>query len=294
MEKVAIMTDSACDLTEDLIKEHGLHIMPFTISVEGRDYIEGVDITPVEYIELLRKIDSLPVTNHITSFRFMEKYAELEKAGYTDVILVTICSRGSATYDAAHMALKQYKDLHPNSNLKIHIIDSRGYSQLYGQAVCEAADMLKQGKSVDEIVAYLKDVFSRLEIVLATYSLKYIRHSGRISAAAALAGDFLGLRPIITLIDGVSAVKAKVRGDKQVLPALVKHLKESAVPGTPYLIGTTDMKNAEELAALCEKAVGYPPIRCFYLGCCVSTNTGPETIAMVYYGQPRPHYLKSE
>ncbi len=287
MQKVALLTDSACDLSPELQEEHHIHILNFAITIDDRVYTEREDFTSQEYHQLLREINTLPITSHITPFRFFEEYDKLAAEGYTDVIVVTINAGASATNDAAQLAARQYAEEHADSGLRIHVVDSHAYSMAYGQALCDADDLLRAGKTAEEVVAFLEKAFACAEILLVPYTLKYVRHSGRISAAAALAGDFLGLRPLISLNDGESVVRSKVRGDRQVLPAMVKYMQEHAVPNSPYMVGTTDMENAERLAALCEEALGYPPRRFFYLGCAVSTNTGPETIALIYNGQPR-------
>ena len=124
-----------------------------------------------------------------------------------------------------------------------------------------------------------------METVLTVYSLKIVRKSGRVSAAAAVAGDVLGIHPVFTLNDGVSQVVKKVRGDKMVVTAMVSALKSRMAPGTPYLIAVTDEKYAKEYADACEKAVGYPPALVYQLGCAVCSNTGPEAVGIVYEGK---------
>lgn len=287
MQKVALLTDSASDLTPELQEAHHIRILNFGITIGDRVYTEREDFSPQEYHQLLREIDTLPITSHITPFRFEEEYERLAEEGYTDVIVVTINAGASATNGAAQLAAREYAEDHPDRPLTVHVVDSHAYSMAYGQALCDADDLLRAGKTVDEVLAFLEKAFACAEILLVPYTLKYVRQSGRVSAAAALAGDFLGLRPLISLNDGESIVRSKVRGDKQVLPAMVQYLQAHAVKDSPYMVATTDMENAHQLAALCEAALGYPPIRCFYLGCSITTNTGPETIALIYNGQPR-------
>lgn len=287
MQKVAIVTDSACDITEELQQKWDINILNFAITVDGNCYTERVDFTPQQYYDILRTASGIPSTAHITMFQFLELYGSYDEQGYTDVILVTINATGSATNDAAQLALRQFKAENPESTLNVHIIDSRTYSFGYGGPVCRAAEMIAEGRPVEQVITYLKDTFSRVEILLTAYTLKYIKQSGRVSAAAAFAGDLLGLRPIISLIDGESVVRSKVRGDKQVLPALVRYAKDHKDGQTPYSIGTTNWENGERLAALCEQEMGYPPERVFYLGCAITTNTGPDAIAIVYQGPSR-------
>ena len=119
------------------------------------------------------------------------------------------------------------------------------------------------------------------------FTLKFIKKSGRISAAAAFAGELLGLRPVITIIDGNTATAAKVRGDNAVMPALAAHLKKRIAPGAFYLVGGTDKENCKQLARLCKKELGRAPEMIFELGAAVATNTGPNAVAVVFLGEKR-------
>ena len=128
-----------------------------------------------------------------------------------------------------------------------------------------------------------------MEVVLGPYSLRQMKKSGRISAAAAVMGELMGIRPIITLIDGKTKVEAKVRGDEKVVPAMVDLCQKRAgdVEDFEYMIGHTNIPQAEDLEKACRKAFGKPPLAVFELGGVVSANTGPDTIALTYTGHPR-------
>ena len=102
-------------------------------------------------------------------------------------------------------------------------------------------------------------------------------------------GELMGIRPIITLIDGKTKVEAKVRGDDKVVPAMVELCKQRSegVENFDYLIGHTNIPQAADLEKACRKAFGKPPLLVFELGGVVSANTGPDTVALVYTGHPR-------
>ena len=138
-------------------------------------------------------------------------------------------------------------------------------------------------------VAELERTYARSEAILAAFSLKQMKKSGRISAAAAFAGELLGLRPVISLIDGVSVVQSKVRGDAAVLPAMVKLAAARAtdIKNEGYMIGYTDVACVDDLVRQCKKEFGHPPVQVFHLGAAVSSNTGPDAIALVYLGEAR-------
>ena len=289
MSKVAVLTDSASDIPYDLADKYGIDIMCFGITVDGESYTERKDFDFDEFYKIARTCQNVPTTSHITSIQFFEKYCEYDDKGYTDILHVTINRTGSATYDAAVMAEQQFREERASSKLKIHLVDSHTYSLVYGWFVCEAAKKLKNGAEVADVVEYLNDVFARMEIALASYTLKFMKKSGRISAAAAFAGELLGLKPIISLNDGVSSVENKVRGDAAVIPALISLAKKNmTLDNTDYFIGTTDNdERTAELVKMCKKEFGHPPISVFKLGAAVTINAGPEAVAIVYYGRKR-------
>ena len=123
----------------------------------------------------------------------------------------------------------------------------------------------------------------KTEILLGTYSLKFMKKSGRISAAAAFAGELMGLKPIIVMDHGDTTVVQKVRGDKLVIPALIKQFKERTNDPKHYIIGYTDEEYGKELYSACEKELGVPPMLAIELGSAVATNAGNHSIGIMYY-----------
>jgi len=287
MKKYVVLTDSACDLPQDMAEQHHIDILCFKLALNGEGYTERVDFTPEQFSEMLRTSEGMPTTSQITQYEFLDKFEAYASEGVEEVLYVSINATGSSTNANAHAAAAQFREEHPDSTMRIEIVDSHSYSVTYGTELCKAEEMLAAGQPLDDVVAYLNDRFARLELVLTAYTLKIIRKSGRVSAAAAIAGDLLGIRPIFTLIDGVSQVVKKVRGDKQVMTAMVNHVKSRMLPGTPYYIGVTNHQYEADYAAALEKSIGYPPEHIFHLGSAVCSNTGPEAVGVLFEGEKR-------
>ncbi len=285
--KFAVLTDSACDLTPELEKESGVDILPFQITLDGKSYWERVDFTSNEYYKMLETCEGFPTTAHITSLRFLEKFKEYNEQGIEQVLYVSINSTGSNTYYAAQMAMKEFREECEASKMEIWLVDSHTYSMPFGWYVAQAAFKLQNGAEMCDVVQWLNDVYARMEVVLGAYSLRFLKKSGRVNAAAAFAGELLGLRPVFTLIDGESCVQKKVRGDKQVVPAMVEYMREHCEHGSDYIIAGTDEAIMEEMAAACEKAFKKKPLCLANLGAAVATNTGPQAIGIGYLGAKR-------
>ncbi len=285
--KFAVLTDSACDLPFELAKQSKVDIMNFEITLDGQGYTERVDFDFDQYYTMLRESQGFPSTAHVTMPRFITCFEKYDDEGVEDLLYICINSTGSATRDAAVLAQTSFYKNRPDSKMKIHIVDSHTYSMAYGWYVVQAAQKLEQGQPMDEVVRWLEYIFSRMEIVLAAYSLKFMKRSGRISAAAAFAGELLGVKPIVSLVDGESVVRKKVRADKDVLPALLEYADAHCQKPVEYAVGGTNQENIDALAAMCEERWNTKPTITFKLGAAVSTNTGPDAIAITYLGAPR-------
>ena len=287
MSKYVVLTDSTCDLPEEAAKQHNIDIVCFKIALDGEGYTERVDFTPEQFCEMLKKASGLPTTAQITQFEFFDKFEEYDRQGVEQTLYISINAGGSGTNAAAHPAAAQFHEEHPDSKMEIFIVDSHAYSMAEGAGVIEAKQKLDAGETMESVVEYLNDKYAKMEILLTAYTLKVIRKSGRISAAAAIAGDLLGIHPIFTLNDGVSQVVKKVRGDKAVVSSMATTMASRMAQGTPYYIGVSDHKYDEEYVEACTKKVGYAPVGIFHLGCAVLSNTGAEAVGLVFEGAKR-------
>ncbi len=287
MSKYVVLTDSTCDLPEEAAKQHNIDIVCFKIALDGEGYTERVDFTPEQFCEMLKKASGLPTTAQITQFEFFDKFEEYDRQGVEQTLYISINAGGSGTNAAAHAAAAQFHEEHPDSRMEIFIVDSHAYSMAEGAGVIEAKQKLDAGETMESVVEYLNDKYAKMEILLTAYTLKVIRKSGRISAAAAIAGDLLGIHPIFTLNDGVSQVVKKVRGEKAVVSNMATTMASRMAQGTPYYIGVSDHKYDEEYVEACTKKVGYAPVGIFHLGCAVLSNTGAEAVGLVFEGAKR-------
>ena len=285
MYKTRIITDSGCDIPVKA-KLHNVDILGFYITTEdGKSYEERKDISNREYYKILEDCVQIPKTAHITMMRYGERYEALMHQGVTDLIVVTINSGGSATYNAAVMAKDMFYEENPESTMKITVVDSHSYSIGYGWAIMQADKMIDEGYEPEKIISHMEKEFDRCEILVSAYSLKFMKKSGRISAAAAFAGEMLGLKPVITLAKGETEVVQKVRGDKMVIPALIQQFKKRTVDTEHYVIGYTDEEYGKELYSACEKEFGVPPMVAIELGSAVATNAGNHSIGIMYYAR---------
>lgn len=290
MKKIKIMTDSASDIPAELEAEYSIRILPFPVTVGDSGYLERVDFSNHEFYDMLTAATKIPTTAQITTLQFYEEFKAIQKEGYQEVIYISINGKASSTHGNALMARTQFFDKYPAlaGAFKIHIVDSATYSAAYGYPVVEAAKKALKGSSSTEIISYLEDWFDSVEIYFAPYTLEFVKKSGRVPVAAAFVGELIGLRPIISIIDGETKIEEKVRGDKAIIPTLLKYAKAGIVPKTPYMLvkGLLEAE-AEELFDKSSKELGYPAACNHYVGASISINAGPKVVGIIIKGRNR-------
>lgn len=290
MQKVRLLTDSACDISKEDEAKSGIQILGFPITIDGKGYRERESFTNQEFYRLMDEASEIPRTAQITAYEFEQVFNGCMAEGVTHLIYVAINSTGSNTFNAAQMAKETFFKHNPEAlgKMEIYVLDSKGYTAIYGYPLLEAAKKLEKGAAVKEIIDYLEDWFNSAYVIFAPFTLKVVKKSGRVSCAAAFVGEVLGLRPIIQIKDGVSTVIEKVRGDKAVVPKLVALAAENMVPKTPYTMvyGSLD-EPIQELVKAMTKQVGYPPEKLFQIGAAISSNAGHQVVGVVIKGQPR-------
>ncbi|HWQ50864.1 MAG TPA: DegV family protein [Terriglobales bacterium] len=290
MNKIRFLTDSGCDLPAELIAKANIDIIPFSIECAGRIYREGRDLTAFDLYDILENETALPTHSQINAFEIVSHYGAAFDEGYTDMVVCFISSTGSSTHTNAVMAKDMFYEDRPEAvgKFDIHVVDTRTYSMGYGWPVYQAALMHRRGAGLSAVLAYLEDWFSQIEIYCGLYSLKHARKSGRLGGAASIIGEALGIRPVLSLIGGEVKQIATVRGDKALIPALVKVSKEKRRSGTQYIVLGGNLPGcSKELEQAMKAACGEEYVGFYQLGPVVSINTGPRAIVTMVLGAPR-------
>ena len=285
MSKIKIISDSTADIPKKIQEKYNITVLPLTIIDGDKEYIDGVTITPLEFYDILNEREKLPSSSRVAPGLFTDEYTKAWKEGYTHLIYVCLNSKGSSTYQGAVMELEDFYEENPSAKdeITITVVDSTTYSLAYGYAAITAAKMAKEGKDYDEIMESINNWIQNVRILLVPSTLKFVKKSGRISAAAAFVGDALGLKPVITFENGESKVIGKIRGEKKIVPELMKIINSERKADTPYIVAAgKNPELADKLqSALVEETGNEPEFR-FNVGCIISINTGPEFVGIVY------------
>ena len=283
MAHIKFITDSAADIPAGIREELKIQVLPFPIAVGDKEYQDGVDFTPQAFYDLLLSAPQIPTHAQLNPYLFSQCYEQALEEGYTDLIYTCINSKGSATFQNAVQAREEFYEDHPDS-MRIHLIDSRTYTMCYGYPVIEGAKLAAAGAPPEEVVAFLQDQVNRVRVVFAPLDLRFAKKSGRVPAAAAFVGDALGLKPVMTFEDGDSKILSKVRGEKNVIPALLELCQKERKAGTPYLLirGNNDPQS-DKLREAAVQALGGEPALEYCIGGVIAINAGPNLIGIVYW-----------
>lgn len=282
-QNIRLMTDSVSDIPKETAEALGIQMLYMPITVDGQPMREELDFTKQEFYKMLDACKEFPSTAQLTPFEIQEAYEAAAADGVTDLVFVTIGAGGSGTNANANMAREAFNEAHPEENrMKIHLVDGRNYTATYGYAVTEAAKMLGRGARLAEILEYLEDWCTHAGLYFVPMTLKYVKRSGRVSAAAAFAGELLGLKPFCRIVNCQSTVLQKIRGEQNLIPKLVEVVKADMQPHTPYLVMQgSDPKRAQDFAAALTKALGYPPEGFWSIGAAICCNAGADVVGFV-------------
>lgn len=288
MSNIKFITDTASDIPLQQAEEAGIDMLSISLIVNGDSYQEQRDLSKEEFYDLLAHADEMPSTSQITSFQFQEVFQNYFEQGYTDLIYVSINAKGSATYQNACNARELIYSEHPEigESMNIHILDGGNYTITYGYPVLQATEMAKQGVSVEDILDYLNHWLSHVGVYFVPMTLKFVKKSGRLTAAAAFAGEILGLRPMIHIAHGEIAVSEKIRGEKNIISKMTEKVKQKMIPDSPYLIlEGSNPEYANQIEKNLTEQLGYPPAYRTKVGSAVAVNAGHDLVAVILLEQ---------
>ena len=204
---IKLLIDSASDISEKEAQKLGIKMLPIEVRFTDKEYMDGVDLLPQEFYTLLENCKELPKTSQINPFRFEEYFEEATKEG-DEVICIVLSSGLSGTYQSACTAAEKF-------NGKVHVVDS--LNACIGERLLGlyALDLINKGWLAQDIEDELNKAKLKLNVMATIDTLKYLKMGGRISALTAFAGETLGIKPIVAVIEGKIKMIDKARGFKK-------------------------------------------------------------------------------
>ena len=276
--KIKILSDSTCDLPQEVLEKYNITMMPLSVIKNGKQYTDGVDITPADifnHVAAGGDLCSTAAVNIGEYTDFFSKYA----SDYDGVIHVNISAEFSSCYQNARLAAAEFEN--------VRAVDSRNLSTGQGLVVLQACKLAQECSDLDEIIEKLNAFTDKVEASFLLDRLEYMVKGGRCSATAALGANLLNLKPCIEVKNGKMSVVKKYRGNyAKCLANYVKDRlanRDDVDKGTLFVTRTpvTD----ECMSAVQEAVSAYNDFETTYwneAGCTVSCHCGPGTLGVLF------------
>ena len=275
---IKILSDSTCDLSAALLKEHDISLAPLTVVMDGKEYKDGVTITPAEIFAHVAAGGALCSTSANSVGEYADLFAKYADQ-YDGVLLITIGSGFSSCYQNACIAAGDFDN--------VKVVDSQNLSTGQGLVVLEACRLAKQCATLDELHEKVQAFTAKVEASFLVDKLTYLAKGGRCSSVAALGANLLNLKPCIEVRDGKMIVVKKYRGNYgKCLASYVKdRLAEREDLTREILFVTKTSVSSEEYAAVMEAVGEHGHFASTYettAGCTVSCHCGPGTLGVLF------------
>jgi DegV family protein with EDD domain len=241
---IKIVTDSTCDLPLELVKQHGISVIPMYINFGDQGFQDGVDITRQEFYDQLPQSDPFPTTAAPGIDQFHAVYNQLMEAGADEIISIHISSSLSAVVDVAQTAAEQFK------GIPVTVYDSGQLSLGTGYQALAAAQAAENGLYLEDIINLLEQQSPRTHVFAALDTLEFLKRSGRMNSVMAGLGGLLQIKPILTMHTGTPGAE-RVRTKERALQRLLE-LAAELRPLEKIALVHTNARN--EAYALWEKA----------------------------------------
>lgn len=293
MNTFDIFADSSANVPDEYVKKHGIKIISYTCTVNGEErlcYDNCDDFKSVakRFYDDLRAGADIK-TSLVDKQRIIDAVTPTFEEG-RDAVMVTISAGISGTHFQALEAKKILEEKYPAC--KLYVCDSANASMGQGMQVLKLCDLRDMGESAESCAKWVESNAYKINSYLTVGDLKYLRKGGRISAAVAIAGTILNIKPLIKA-DGGSpaklAVYAKEHGRKKALNAIAEAFKENAEQIEGCTVAITHADCEEDALYLAELVKGYgaKEVIMEYYDLCTGSHVGPGTVAMFFFGKDR-------
>ena len=281
MGKIRITADSTCDLSESLLQQYGISVLPLNIVLDMKSYSDGEEISPDEIYAWAEKMHKTPKTAAVSCDRALEAASAFQKNG-EEMIFLGISEAMSTTCNVMRMVKEElnYTDM--------YVIDSQNLSTGIGLQVLRAAELAGQGLPAREIAAQIERERGRVRASFVVERLDYLAMGGRCSAVAALLGGKLKLKPRIEVTDGKMQAGKKYRGNQdKVILKYVQDMEDQLRRAEPHRVFITHSGCEEAVLRSVEEYLKglhhFEEILITRAGGVISSHCGPGTLGVLFY-----------
>ena len=285
-----ILTDSSADLTAELVAELGVEVIPLSFTMEDKTYFnypDNRDIDPADFYARLRG-GAMATTAAVNVADYTEAIEPILKEG-KDVLVLAFSSGLSATCHSAQIAAGELMEQYPDR--KVYVVDTLCASLGQGLLVWYAASLKKQGKTMEEVRDWTEEHKLNLCHWFTVDDLHFLKRGGRISAATAVLGTMLSIKPVMHVDNEGHLIKVgTARGRNASLKALVDHMEQTVLDLKDQAIFISHgdcLADAQKVADDVKARFGVESIIINYVGPVIGAHSGPGTVALFFMGSER-------
>jgi DegV family protein with EDD domain len=296
-KRIMLVTDSAADLPPELVRERNITVVPLTVTMDGRDYRDGVDISSREFYQLLERSGDFPVTSPPALEVFQQLF--LENIGDTDILGIFLSKRMSKTFDIASQAMRskynsylRERRINPamDNRFQIELIDSRQVSMGAGLLVLEASDKIRAGWPLTKIKTHIEKLIDEVRVFFMVDNLDFLARGGRIGKGYAFLGNFFGFKPILGMAEGGVDAKTRTLGGRRAQRKLLDYMKQDlAGAGKNIRMGICHAACPDKVENIQKMITDILPgqeLMVSYFGPTVGSHTGPGSLGVAWLATP--------
>lgn len=277
--RTAIVTDSTAYLTKDEREKHNIHMVPLSVVINNETYEEEVNITSGDFYDKVRNEKELPKTTQPPIGKFVAKFEELAK-DYDEIITIHLSSGISGTYQGALQAGQMVEDI------EVYGFDSEIAAAMQGFYAIRAAQLVAEGKTAKEILPLLEEMRQTNGAYFIVHDLAHLQRGGRLSAAAALLGGLLQIKPVLHFENKVIQPFEKIRTRKKAKNRVEELLQQAVEKHGALDVTIIDANCREETNEWKEQLQAkYPQcdFKLSYFGPVIGTHLGEGSIGMGWF-----------
>lgn len=248
MQKVRVITDSSAYLPRQYVDQLNISVLPLTLTLDGQEYRDGVDIQASEYYNRLAKTDSLPKTSQVSVGAFEEIYRELLDQGFA-VLAMPLSSGLSGTHESAVQALEAFP------GAPIEVLETRLVSMALSFQVLAAARAAAQGANLAECKAIAEEAYPKIGVYFTVENLKYLAAGGRINSAKRLLGTALRIKPVLEIREGKIELLESVITTRKAVERMVELVARNVAGKSPVRVSVFHANVPEMAQELLDRVV---------------------------------------
>lgn len=280
MGKIHIVTDSSCDISKEEAVQKDIHILPLKVYIDEKTYVDGVDLHPESFLDMMDEARELPKTSQPAPGQFQQVYERLGKDG-AEILSIHVAGKLSGTLESARQGAEM-------ANTKVEVFDSEFISSALAIQVREAVRLRDEGATMKEIIKRLEVVRANTKMYIYLETLKNLLKGGRIGKGKVLLGSLLNIKPIAMLERGEYLPISKVRSYNQVVKFLFKEFKKHTEGKSVKAVSIAHAGGMENvgtpLKSLIEQS-GFHHIEVSMTSPIISTHAGRGAIALVFFAE---------